>query len=551
MKKELYAFFAVVLFSLPLIRQTGHLSAQPVTTCENSNFNLGTFKGWQGCYGYFGKDQIPGYPAPPPYGACASPGFLVNPIPPLYDNPLHKIIAAPGWPASSTCGNLPSVFPGEDFVVRIGDTAYTGGTWPTGKEAEMRYGVTVSNDSYLFIYRYAVVLQNGGHAPALQPDFQVMITDNAGNVLDSTCGYYYIAAPPTGQTWPGWHTCVSDVSWKDWTTVGLDLTSYFGQTVYINFKVRGCYYDTHFGYAMISAYCGMLQLQTALCQGDTSATLTAPPGFTYLWSTGDTTQFIVVPNPVTGAQYSCTLTAVNGCQVTITENLTYTETHANFTHGIPCAGIPVQFTDSSWVNQNWVTNWVWDFGDGTPPDTGVANPMHTFNLPGTYDVKLVAFSTEGCNDSIVKQIHVDSVPHVTNQPLVITLCSHDSTYLILTSDLPATLFTWTAASNSPLITGYSDNAIPTTLLNQVLVNTGPLSRYGYLHPVSPGRRLHGSRYHLPGGGQPGAGADQPSTAGQVHMRQHLHRDLITEQQRQHPVHLDMHDRFGQPVRFRG
>ena len=437
--------------------------SQISTTCDNSNFNLGNFKGWSGCYGHY---AVP----------CEMPGFLLNPIPPNFTRPLHRIIASPGWLDAQTCNNLLNVFPGEAFVARLGDTSYTMGG--TGKEAEMSYQVTVSNDSYLFIYRYAVVLQTGGHNPPdHQPDFQIMITNAAGNVLDSTCGYYYITAQVSGPPVAGWNLCSTvpngAVYWKNWTTVGMDLTAYFGQTIFIKFKVRPCSYDTHFGYAYISAYCGYLQLQTALCQGDTSATLTAPPGFTYLWSTGATTQSIVVPNPVTGATYSCTLTAINGCTVTITVNLTYTVIHSHFTHGSACAGNPTQFNDSSYVNQNFVTNWKWDFGDGTPLVIGNPAPVHTFTFSGTYDVKLVSYSTEGCADSVTIQVHVDTVASLTNHPLGDTLCSLESTNLVMTGSLPGTLFTWTATCKEPAITGYSNNNVPTTILNQTLVNTGP------------------------------------------------------------------------------
>jgi hypothetical protein len=217
--------------------------AQISTTCDNSNFNLGNFKGWNGCYGHYATP-------------CERPGFLTGaPYPPGFSRPLHQIISAPGWPDYNTCNTLTNVFPGEAFVARLGDTSYSSAT---GKESEMRYQVVVSNDSYLFIYRYAVVLQTGGHvAPAHQPDFQVMITDAGGNVLDSTCGYFYITAQVSGPPVNGWNFCAwpsnGGAYWKDWTTVGMDLTAYFGQTIYITFKVRPCSYDTHFGYAYISA----------------------------------------------------------------------------------------------------------------------------------------------------------------------------------------------------------------------------------------------------------------------------------------------------------
>jgi uncharacterized protein (TIGR02145 family) len=456
----------IPVFALILTGTPSSLKGQLVSTCENSDFNLGTFKGWNGCYGHYATP-------------CERPGFLTGPpYPPGFSRTLHKIIPAPGWLDYNTCNTLTNVFPGESYVTRLGDTSYT--TGGTGKEAEMSYQVVVSNDSYLFIYRYAVVLQTGGHYPPdHQPDFQVMITDAGGNVLDSTCGYFYITAQLSGPPVNGWNFCAWPTNggayWKDWTTVGMDLTAYFGQTIYITFKVRPCSYDTHFGYAYISAYCGYLQVQTALCQGDTSATLTAPPGFTYLWSTGDTTQQIIVPNPVTGQTYTCTLTAVNGCQVTITVNLTYTVIHSNFTHGSACAGSPTQFNDSSYVNQNWVTDWKWDFGDGSPLVLHDPAPQHTFTNPGNYNVKLVSSSTEGCKDSIVKQIHVDTVAHVTNTPLHDTLCSNQSTNVTLTGSLPGTTFTWTATCKYVPITGYSSNNVPTTILNQTLVNTGTLA----------------------------------------------------------------------------
>jgi uncharacterized protein (TIGR02145 family) len=438
------------------------------TNCPNSNFNEGTFHYWEGCYGHFSN-------------SCEIEGFLLSQEPPQYTRPLHKIIHGPGWYDSNTCDSLRTVFPGEAYSCRIGDTTYTGGT---GKAAEVKYAVTVSSDSYLFIYRYAVVLQNGGHPANQQPDFKVEVTDASGTLLD-TCGYYYICAPPSGQIWPGWHSCVNDISWKEWTTVGMNLTPYLGQTVYIHFKARGCWYNTHFGCAYLSTYCAFLTMQTAMCEGDTSATLTAPPGFTYLWSTlngdpsvnGVTSQTVVVPHPTTGSTYTCTLTAPNGCQVAISQTLTYTVIHANFSYSSglasnsACSGIPVQFIDSSYVNQNSVVNWKWDFDDGTPKVIGNSNPLHTFPNPGIYNVKLVAYSTEGCMDSIIRVIHVDSLPFVTNNPKRKTICSKSSTNLPLQSNVTGTTFTWQSLSFNPLLTGNSQNpATPSTSINDILVN---------------------------------------------------------------------------------
>jgi uncharacterized protein (TIGR02145 family) len=428
-----------------------------VSNCDNSDFSYGNWTNWTGCYGVYNNP-------------CQVAGLdTVRP------NRVHVMVSGPGYLDWNTCDSLITVFPGESFGARLGDTIYSAARQ---KAAELRYGITVTDQSYLFVYRYAVVLQTGGHNPPdHQPDFQVMITDNTGKVLDSTCGYYYITAQVAGAPVNGWHRCTwaatGAVYWKDWTTVGMDLSSYFGQTIFVIFKVRPCSYNTHFGYAYINAYCSYLQVHNAMCEDDTSATLEAPPGFTYLWNTGDTTASITVPHPTTGSAYSCTLTAINGCQVTIYDTLTYTINHANFTYGVGCAGLPMQFNDSSWVSQNAVTGWEWNFGDASPIVTGDPDPTHIYSSSGDFNVTLVSNSTEGCTDTITKTIHVDSLPVITNTVLRQRICNGGITGIAPTSTVTNTLYTWTTTASSLNLSGYSDNpTIPSSFTNQTLTNSG-------------------------------------------------------------------------------
>ena len=168
---------------LPLPNETDNTIYSPwlqesESNCENSDFSLGDWTNWEGCYGYYTNP-------------CQFSGFKTTP-----PHPLHKIIAGPGWRDWNTCDTLDNVFPGESFVAKLGDSIYSSATT---KAAILKYQVDVSSNSYLFIYRYAIVLQTGGHNPPdKQPDFQVMITDTNNNVLDSTCGYYYITAQVSG-----------------------------------------------------------------------------------------------------------------------------------------------------------------------------------------------------------------------------------------------------------------------------------------------------------------------------------------------------------------
>ena len=450
----------------------GRLTAQLVSTCANSNFNLGTFTNWVGTYGtfsnpglYLGLDTNTNPPWPHGNFQCYN-GTNKASCPPL-----HSIIPGPGTLDPNTGDSLLSVFPGEAFSARLGHNV--GGT----HAATLKYTVYVDNSTYLFIYRYAVVLQNNNHTFNQQPSFSVAVEDSTGTLIDPTCGYYYIYANDTNLG-PGWHRHgpappALHIDWKEWTTVGISLVSYVGHHISILFTIKDCSPGGHFGYAYVSAYCSYLTIQTAMCQGDTSAVLTAPPGFAhYLWNTGDTVQQIIVPHPTTGETYNCVLTALNNCSNTIYMTLTYTVIHANFTHGNACAGLPTQFYDSSYVNQNAVTGWKWNFGDGTPVVTGNPNPQHTFTSVGIYNVKLVSNSTEGCKDSIIKAIVVDTLPAMTNNPLWKRICSRDNTNITLTSNLTTTTFTWTATSNSPLLTGWSSNTTnPTTVINQTLLNT--------------------------------------------------------------------------------
>ena len=131
------------------------------TSCPNSNFSTGTWANWTGCYGFFAPNTW-----------CETVGFKT-----LGPHPLHKIIPGPGYHDFRTCNGLTNVFPGESFSARLGDTVYNSNQHQFPKEAELKYEVTVSTNSYLFIYRYAIILQTGGHAPNMQPDFRVQITD--------------------------------------------------------------------------------------------------------------------------------------------------------------------------------------------------------------------------------------------------------------------------------------------------------------------------------------------------------------------------------------
>ncbi|MFH1160517.1 MAG: PKD-like domain-containing protein [bacterium] len=439
------------MLALALVLSGNPARGQTQSNCPNSDFDLGDFTNWQGYYGTF-------------WNPAQDTGFVT--FPPPFER--HLIIPAPGYYDPNTGDLLLTVYPGEEFSARLGNDN-------NGAEGEeLVYDITVSSQSYLFMYRYAVVLEDPSHIPANQPSFTIEIRDSVGTVLDSTCGYYYVYAQPG---LPGWNTHTphtgNPVHWRDWTTVGMNLTPYTGQTVSVVFITRDCSQGGHYGYAYLSAYCSALQMQVSLCQDDTVAILTAPPGFTYLWSTGDSSNTIMIPNPVTGTVYYCIITSYNGCQDTIYQTLSYTIVDAGFTVIPACASHPCTFTDTSTVSQNAIVSRKWFFDDGSlPVITPNATITHTFSTPGSYHVKLEAYSTEGCMDSVRKTVVIDSLPHLTNNPLMTQICDSANTNITLTSDVTGTQFTWTAASTSPYLAGYANQTTPTTFLSQTLTNSG-------------------------------------------------------------------------------
>lgn len=134
---------------------------------------------------------------------------------------------------------------------------------------------------------------------------------------------------------------------------------------------------------------------------------------TYAWDFNDGTPVIpsvtdsVVTHiyPNAGAYLpNVVLTSPEGCPYTIrARDTVYVDSaKANFTYDAnACANVPVQFNDAS-VTPTFsrVIKYRWLFGDGGTDS--VANPIHSYALPGTYDVTLMIWSAYGCTDTIFK-----------------------------------------------------------------------------------------------------------------------------------------------------
>ncbi len=92
----------------------------------------------------------------------------------------------------------------------------------------------------------------------------------------------------------------------------------------------------------------------------------------------------------------------------------------------------------------------------------------TIGQAGIYEV--IVTSANGCTGIDTVQLTVTVPPAVTNTPLSKSICSGESTDIMLTSTLPNTTFSWTAMGSSPFVIGFSPGSGDT--INQVLFNSG-------------------------------------------------------------------------------
>jgi gliding motility-associated-like protein len=343
--------------------------------CPNANFSQGNFTNWQGYTGSCCPISVPSF------------GII---------NGRHTIMSGAGTDPN-TGNQLTVVAPGFTYSARLGNDN-------TGAQAEaLRYTYIPDPTSSLFIYNYAVVLEDPSHSPSEQPRFEIEVRDQFGNVIP--CTFYQVAA---GNGIPGFQS-YNGIRWKDWTTVGLDLTAYIGTPVTIEGRTGDCSLSGHYGYGYMVGSCQPLEIEVRYCIGDTAAVLVAPDGFqSYQWSTGETTQSITINNPTPGTQnITCLITSVTGCQATLNTVINPIIVYPGFEWD-PVCNYGIQFTDTSTVDFNFLNQWEWDFGDNNSSTS--QNGTHTYSAPGQYDVTLIAISNAGCRDTITMQVEVEEDP---------------------------------------------------------------------------------------------------------------------------------------------
>lgn len=315
----------------------------------------------------------------------------------------------------NTGNQLRTIPSGATASVRLGD-------YRADSQAEaLLYAIEVDTNLYdLLLLRYAAVLQNPSHLDSEQPRFRLELLNSTMELLDSTCGAVdFIASSELG-----WNL-YNETLWKDWTSVGIDLTPYSGQIIFVRLSTYDCPYGGHFGYAYFTLECGNKRMETSGCGNVDTIAFIAPDGFNYLWyndsplfptSTARTLEI----NSSANSTYHCKLSFIDNptCYFNMDAyaGIRYPLSLFDNTITVNNCEFDVNFINRSTISTDGInpigtgerceTAW-WDFGNGQTSTQH--NPSIHYNHPGDYVVTLVSSIADGtCIDTLQTTIHLTS-----------------------------------------------------------------------------------------------------------------------------------------------
>ena len=335
---------------------------------------------------------------------------------------------------SRTGGQLKTVPPGYTSSVRLGN-------WLTNSQQEsLTYEYIVDTlQSDLLIMKYAAVLQNPNHRASEQPHFSFQIMDSNNVEIDPLC----YSADFVASLSLGWNSYQGTL-WKDWTTVGVDLSQLQGQTIRIKLSTFDCEQGAHYGYAYFVFDCTFKNLHSTNCGNVVENTFTAPDGFAYSWYRANNPGTILSSNRslhVTQAgEYHCNLQFVGApaganCSFELTavagERYPTALFTSQVTDSVDCH-VNVQLFNNSVISLDSSHQQMtslpcesvqWLFDDSTSSSDN--NPQHLFT-PGMHTVTLVAgLSDNACTDTLRQQIYIPN-PCQIFDTVAASICEGDS-----------------------------------------------------------------------------------------------------------------------------
>lgn len=356
-----------------------------------------------------------------------------------------------------TAYRLRCVPPDEDVSFRLGDPNI-------GAQAEtVTFDYFVDSlDKDMLLLKYAVVMQNPNHNSTNQPHFTMEILDVTGHILDTACCYadFYASGDIGFNTVPG-----SNVIWKDWTTVGIDIASYHGQMIKIRFTTKDCADGGHFGYAYFTIHCDSKRIALVnLCESLDSVRMRVPLGFDYRWTHGDDTTVISTQNeivvPADSTVYHCYATFIGKpeCNFVVTSRAILPYPKAAFSYTIDTCRQQIILHNQSYIdidsiylpyvrqtidNIHWSVNGTSLLGDTIVVDASGPTPFLV--------TLFCSLSNSHCTDSATILLN----PDISHSSLILgdtSACTGDTVLLsALVSPAALASFHWHTLSTDPTL----------------------------------------------------------------------------------------------------
>ena len=321
-------------------------------------------------------------------------------------------------------GGFPVLCPnGSGYSVKLGNDN-------SGTEAEgvfYTYNIPVTASNFSILYQYAVVFENPGHKPEEQPRFRARVINLTDNDTIGCVSFDFTS----GANLPGFKVSGinSEVLYKDWTPVSLNLSGYAGKTIQVELITSDCTLGAHFGYAYVdvNSQCDGSIVGTTICVGDTTVNLLAPYGYqSYAWYSDNTFSQIlgtgqtlfINPAPNVGRVFPVIVTPFPGfgCTDTVYANIK-TDTKPISNAGadatvcrllqVPLGTTPNPANFYYWTPTNLVTNPI------------IANPIGFNNTlsPQQFIVKTTTRSS-GCfsyDTVVIRSVSIDTTLLVTGK----------------------------------------------------------------------------------------------------------------------------------------
>ena len=148
---------------------------------------------------------------------------------------------------------------------------------------------------------------------------------------------------------------------------------------------------------------------------------------------------------------------------------------ADFTATTVCMGLPTVFSNNSSRNGAGAVTWSWNYDNGDPASTDSIPLNKIYGLAKTYNAILTVTASNGCADTLARDVIVAAIPNVvTSVNGLTTFCSGDSVLLEVENN-PSYNYKWQLNNND--LTGSHSNsfAVKTFSGSYTVKVTNPLA----------------------------------------------------------------------------